>query len=327
MIAKKRKKLYNKRISLQQIIIMQESTQVNQINPSNPSNPSNRLTLSSDDYTPEELLAFGNIGKGSKIHRSAMISAGAKIGENVHIDAYASISDCVEIGDETSIGKFTIVEGVTKIGRANKIGHHSLIGGAPQDMKYDNEPTELIIGDHNTIREFVTIHTGTKQGANCTKVGSYNWIMSYVHLAHDCILGDHIILSNNAQLAGHVEVESYAIVGGMSGVHQFVRIGAHSILGGASSLVQDLPPYVMAAGSKATPHGINQVGLGRRAFSSETIQALKQAYRIVYRESLTLEEAKQELKVLSAQNQGQAKEHLAAFLDFISKTERGIIRP
>jgi UDP-N-acetylglucosamine acyltransferase len=285
------------------------------------------LNSEANYYRPEELSAFPYVSPNCQIHRTAMLAPTAKIAANVHIDAYASIGAHVIIDECSSIGKFTIIEGVTKIGKHNKIGHHSLIGGAPQDMKYQNEATELIIGDHNTIREFVTIHTGTIQGAQKTVVGSHNWIMSYVHLAHDCILGDYIILSNNAQLAGHVEVGDYAIVGGMSGVHQFVRIGAHAILGGASSLVQDLPPYIMAAGSKATPHGINQVGLGRRDFSSESIQALKQAYRIVYRESLTLEEAKQEISTLVAQNEGAVQVHLDAFLRFLSETERGIIRP
>lgn len=280
-------------------------------------------------HTQTELAEnFPNIAPSCKIHRHAMVDINAKLAENVHIDAYASIGANVIIGEGSSVGKFTIVEGHTQIGRGNKIGHQAIIGGPPQDMKYQNEDTKLFIGDFNTVREFVSIHTGTTQGVGHTTIGSHNWIMSYVHIAHDCQLKNHIILSNNAQLAGHVEVDDYAIIGGMSGIHQFVRIGQHAILGGASSLVQDLPPYIMAAGQKATPHGINQVGLARRDFKPEVIQMLKQAYRVLYRESLTLEEAKQEIKtMLHSQTDEQISEHLSAFFEFISSTQRGLIRP
>jgi UDP-N-acetylglucosamine acyltransferase len=264
-----------------------------------------------------------------------MVHSNAQLGNNVKIGANTIIGENVIIGDNTEIGAFTIVEGITTIGKNNYIGHHSVIGGKPQDMKYANEPTKLIIGDNNTIREFVTIHTGTTQDKSTTVVGSNNWIMSYVHLAHDCNLADNIIISNNAQLAGHVQVQNHAIIGGMSGIHQFVRIGEHAMIGGASSLVQDVPPYVMAAGSKATPHGINSTGLARRGFATEVISKIKHAYKLVYRENLSFEEAKNaideylaniDVSLSQDDSNHQAKLAIQTFSDFIKSSERGIIR-
>ncbi len=262
------------------------------------------------------------------IHLTSIVHKNAQLGNNVKIGANTIIGENVEIGDNTEIGAFTIIEGITTIGNDNYIGHHSVIGGKPQDMKYANEPTKLIIGNKNTIREFVTIHTGTIQDNGCTIVGNNNWIMSYVHLAHDCNLADNIIISNNAQLAGHVHVDNYAIIGGMSGIHQFVRIGEHSMIGGASSLVQDIPPYVMAAGSKAVPHGINSTGLSRRGFSDDIISKIKYLYKLVYREHLSLEEAKQAMDryINSIDINEENKTALKKFEDFIKTSKRGIIR-
>jgi len=261
------------------------------------------------------------------IHTTALVSPKAILGENVTIGAYSTVNDNVTIQDNTTIGSYTIIDGLTTIGKNNYIGHHSVIGDFPQDMKYAKEPTKLIIGDNNTIREFVTIHTGTIQDKGATIVGSNNWIMSYIHLAHDCLLGNNIIISNNAQLAGHVNVDDYAIIGGMSGIHQFVRIGAHAMIGGASSLVQDVPPYIMAAGQKASPHGINSTGLLRRGFSSEIISKIKHLYKIVYRENLSLEEAKLAInQYLSAIEDNTQLKALELFSDFIKNSERGIIR-
>ncbi|CAG0906931.1 unnamed protein product, partial [Darwinula stevensoni] len=189
----------------------------------------------------------------------------------------------LRIGARTTIGAHSILEGVTTIGVDNRIGHYAVIGGAPQDMKYQGEPTELLIGDRNTIREFTTIHTGTVQDKGVTRIGSDNWIMSYVHIGHDCLVGNHTIFSSNAQIAGHVTVGDWAILGGMCGVHQFIQIGTHAMLGGASALVQDLPPFVIAAGDKAVPHGINVEGLKRRGFSPSQISHLRQAYKILYK--------------------------------------------
>ncbi|MCC7006407.1 MAG: acyl-ACP--UDP-N-acetylglucosamine O-acyltransferase, partial [Ottowia sp.] len=195
------------------------------------------------------------------IHPSAIITAGAQLGNNVTVGPFSIIGAYVTIAEGTTIGANCVIEGHTTIGRDNRIAHFVALGGVPQDMKYRGEPTRLEIGDRNTIREFTTIHTGTVDDAGLTKIGDDNWIMAYVHIAHDCCIGNHTIFSSNAQIAGHVHVHDWAILGGMSGVHQFVRIGEHAMLGGASALVQDIPPYVIAAGNKAVPYGVNIEGL------------------------------------------------------------------
>jgi UDP-N-acetylglucosamine acyltransferase len=234
----------------------------------------------------------------------------------------------VKIGARTKIGSHTIIEGYTSIGKENNFAHFASIGGAPQDMKYRGEPTKLMIGDRNTIREFTTIHTGTAQDEGITRIGNDNWIMAYVHIAHDCQVGNNTIFASNAQIAGHVHVEDWAILGGMSGVHQFVRIGQHAMLGGASALVQDIPPFVMAAGEKASPHGVNVEGLKRRGFTSETITALRQAYKVLYKDGLSFEDAKVEIQKMVAAHAADAAtaEKLAQFHDFIAASTRGIIR-
>ncbi len=261
----------------------------------------------------------------SQIHPTAIIEPGAELGENVEIGPYAIIGQHVRIGARTTVGSHSVIEGHTTIGADNRIGHYASVGGRPQDMKYKDEPTRLEIGDRNVIREFTTIHTGTVQDQGLTVVGNDNWIMAYTHVGHDCRLGDHIVMSSNAQLAGHVHIGDHAIVGGMSGVHQFVRIGAHSMLGGASALVQDIPPFVIAAGNKAEPHGINVEGLRRRGFSPEAISALRTAYRVVYKSGATLEEAKVQLRELAVAG-GDGDAPVKAFSDFIETSQRGIIR-
>jgi UDP-N-acetylglucosamine acyltransferase len=220
-----------------------------------------------------------------------------------------------------------VIEGHTTIGKENRIGHFAAIGGDPQDMKYRGEPTQLMIGDRNTIREFTTIHTGTSQDKGITRIGNDNWIMAYVHIAHDCQIGNHTIFSSNAQIAGHVEVGDWAIMGGMSGVHQFVRIGAHAMLGGASALVQDIPPFVMAAGDKASPHGINVEGLKRRGYSPESIMELRNAYKVLYKDGLSFEEAKAAIaKMAHDQREPKTQEALTQFQQFLAASTRGIIR-
>jgi UDP-N-acetylglucosamine acyltransferase len=268
----------------------------------------------------------------SLIHPTAIIAPTANIDSSAQIGPYAIIGANVRIGARTQIGSHTVIEGKTTIGEDNKISHFAAIGGVPQDMKYQGEDTELIIGDRNTIREFTTIHTGTSQDLGKTVIGNDNWIMAYVHIAHDCQVGNHTIFSSNAQIAGHVIVEDWAILGGMSGVHQFVRIGQHSMLGGASALVQDIPPFVIAAGDKASPHGLNAEGLKRRGFSPETITALRQAYKLLYKDGLTFEDAKiaiQEMITINPQGESiypETKEKLQEFLNFITASKRGIIR-
>jgi len=272
------------------------------------------------------------VSEMSFIHSTAIIDPSAIIDPTAHIGPYAIIGPKVKIGARTQVGSHTVIEGKTTIGEDNKISHFAAIGGVPQDMKYQGEDTELIIGDRNTIREFTTIHTGTSQDLGKTVIGNDNWIMAYVHIAHDCQVGNHTIFSSNAQIAGHVIVDDWAILGGMSGVHQFVRIGQHSMLGGASALVQDIPPFVIAAGDKASPHGLNAEGLKRRGFSAETITALRQAYRLLYKDGLTFEDAKLAIQNLFTANSdntpisSETMEKLQEFLNFITASKRGIIR-
>ena len=260
------------------------------------------------------------------IHPSAIIAPGAELAHGVTVAPYAVIGAHVKIGAGTTIGAHAVIEGYTAIGCDNTIAPFAVIGGKPQDMKYRDEPTRLEIGDRNVIREFSTIHTGTVQDQGLTKIGNDNWIMAYVHIAHDCYIGNHTIFSNNAQIAGHVHVDDWAILGGMSGVHQFVHIGQHALLGGASALVQDIPPYVMAAGNKAVPHGINTEGLKRRGFDVQTLTALKQVYRALYKSDYTFEQAKEAIAALIASKDGAAKTHTQIFFDFVSASLRGVIR-
>lgn len=268
----------------------------------------------------------------TKIHPSAIVDPKAILDTSVEVGPYAIIGPHVTIGANTKIGSHTVIEGCTTIGCDNSISHFASIGGAPQDMKYKGELTKLIIGDRNTIREFTTLHTGTTQDGGLTSIGNDNWIMAYVHIAHDCKVGSHTIFSSNSQIAGHVTVEDWAILGGMSGVHQFVRIGQHSMLGGASVLVQDLPSFVIAAGDKATPHGLNVEGLKRRGFEAEAISALRQSYKILYKDGLSFEDAKVSIEKLAAKGLDEkpisedASSKVRELLNFISSTTRGIIR-
>ncbi|BBO59568.1 acyl-ACP--UDP-N-acetylglucosamine O-acyltransferase [Mycoavidus sp. B2-EB] len=260
----------------------------------------------------------------TKIHSSAIIEPGAQLDETVEIGPYAVIGAHVKIGAGTKIGSHSVLEGHTTLGENNQIGHYAALGGAPQDMKYKGEPTRLEIGNSNTIREFTTIHTGTVQDRGVTQIGDHNWIMAYVHIAHDCSVGSHTIFSSNAQIAGHVQVGDWAILGGMAGVHQFVRIGAYSMLGGAAVLIQDLPPFIIAAGDKAKPYGINIEGLRRRGFTDAAIVTLRAAYRTLYKAGLSLEDAKTQLAEVAQTDEGYA--YLQELLAFIVSTQRGIVR-
>jgi UDP-N-acetylglucosamine acyltransferase len=255
------------------------------------------------------------------IHPSAIIHPGATLGANVSIGAYSIVGERVEIGDDTRIGPHVVIEGHTRIGRNNRVFQFCSLGAAPQDKKYANEPTRLEIGDDNTIREFCTLNCGTAQDAGVTRLGDDNWIMAYVHLAHDCQIGDHTIFANNAQLAGHVHVGDYAILGGFTGVHQFVRIGAHSFTAIATVLVHDLPPFVMAAGDTAKPYGINVEGLRRRGLSAETMAAIKRAYKTLYKSGLTLDQAKAQLA-----EQAKTCAEIGVLTEFLQGCTRGIVR-
>lgn len=253
------------------------------------------------------------------IHPTAIVDPAARLGENVAIGAYAVIGAGVEIGDGTTVGPHTVIEGPTSIGRDNRIFQFASLGAAPQDKKYAGEPTRLEIGDYNTIREFCTFNRGTAQDAGVTRLGDDNWIMAYVHLAHDCQVGDHTIFANNAQLAGHVHVGDWAILGGFTVVHQFVRIGAHCMTGMGTILLQDVPPYVTASGNPSAPHGINSEGLKRRGFTPDAIAAIKRAYKTLYRGGLKLEEA-------AAAIAAESSAELQPLAEFLKAPGRGILR-
>ncbi|MGA8051145.1 MAG: acyl-ACP--UDP-N-acetylglucosamine O-acyltransferase [Burkholderiales bacterium] len=255
------------------------------------------------------------------IHPTAIVQPGARLAPDVAVGAFSIIGAGAEIGEGTSIGSHVIIEGRTRIGRRNRIHSFSAIGGPPQDKKYSGEDTAVEIGDGNTIREYVTINRGTVQDAGVTRLADDNWIMAYVHIAHDCQIGSHTIFANATQLAGHVHIGDWAILGGVTLVHQFVHIGAHSFAAVGTILVQDVPPYVMVAGHDAKPYGINSEGLRRRGFAAETISALKRAYKTLYRSGLGLEDARKALEAL-AQECGEVR----PMLDFLGRSGRGIVR-
>ncbi|AZY49120.1 acyl-ACP--UDP-N-acetylglucosamine O-acyltransferase [Bordetella avium] len=262
----------------------------------------------------------------ANIHPTAVVDPAARIDSTVTIGPYSVVGPDVEIGAGTQVGPHCVIDGVTTIGRDNRFYRFCSIGGMPQDKKYAGEPTRLVIGDRNTVREFTTFNTGTVQDGGLTTIGNDNWIMAYVHVAHDCHIGNNTILANSVQLGGHVHVGDWAIVGGLTGVHQFSKIGAHSMTGGNSSLMQDTPPYVLSAGNPCRPVGINVEGLKRRGFSPASISALREAYKILYRRGLALEEARAELRARQ-QAEPEAAEALQVMLDFLDVSSRGIIRP
>ena len=256
-----------------------------------------------------------------KIHPTAIIDPGARLARDVEIGPSAVIGGNVEIGAGCRIGAHTVISGHTRLGENNRIYQFVSLGEAPQDKKYNGEPTRLEIGSHNTIREFCTLNRGTAQDVGVTRIGDHNWIMAYSHVAHDCHVGSHTVFANNAQLAGHVHVGDFAILGGFTSVHQFCSIGAHTITGLGSVVLQDIPPYVRAAGNSARPYGINAEGLRRRGFAAETIAALKRAYRTLYRSGLGLAEAIGQLE-----RQRVHCPEIEPLLQFIAASSRGIIR-
>lgn len=257
----------------------------------------------------------------ARIHPTALVDPAARLGQDVEIGAFTVVGPHVEIGDGTRVGHHAVLTGHTRIGQGNRIFHFVSLGEEPQDKKYAGEPTRLEIGDHNVIREFCTFNTGTVQDEGVTRIGSHNWIMAYVHIAHDCVVGDQTIFANNASLAGHVHVGDYAILGGFTGVHQFCRVGAHVITGIASVVRQDVPPYFTVAGSPAQPHGINAEGLKRRGFSPDAISAIKRAYKTLYKSGYSLAEA---LAMIA--REAQAIPELAPLAAFLAQPGRGIVR-
>lgn len=257
----------------------------------------------------------------TKIHPTAIIDPKAELDSSVEVGAYTIIGPNVKIGENTRIASHVIISDHTTIGKNNQIFQYSSLGEAPQDKKYKGEPTLLEIGDNNTIREFCTFNRGTIQDKGTTKIGNDNWIMAYVHLAHDCVIGNHTIFANNASLAGHVDVHDYAILGGFTLIHQFCKIGSHVITAVGSVVFKDIPPYVTAAGYDAKPHGINAEGLKRRGFSPEAILEVKRAYKTLYRNNLTLEEAKIQLA-----EKAKLFQEINLLLDFLNVSTRGIVR-
>lgn len=262
----------------------------------------------------------------SLIHATAIVAPGARLAADVSVGPYSIIGENVSIAAGTVVGAHCIIDGRTTIGRNNTFYRFCSIGGMPQDKKYGGEPTCLEIGDGNMVREYVTINTGTVQDTGVTRIHDDNWIMAYVHIAHDCQVASHTVIANNVQLAGHIHIDDYAIVGGSSAVHQFVHIGAHTMVGGTSSIRQDIPPYIIGAGDPFRPVGINSEGLSRRGFDAESVAALKEAYKLIYRRKLTIEQACEQITALQAEKPA-AHDALQVFVDFLSGSTRGISRP
>ena len=255
------------------------------------------------------------------IDSRADIHPNAELASDVEVGPFAVIGADVVIGAGSWIGPHVVINGPTRIGSDNKIFQFSSIGEMPQDKKYGGEPTLLEIGDRNVIREFCTLNRGTVQGGGATRIGSDNWIMAYVHIAHDCQIGNHTIFANNASLAGHVTIEDHVILGGFSQVHQFCSLGAHCFTAFGSGIAKDIPPYVMVSGHPAAPHGLNAEGLRRRGFSTETLTRLRRAYKTIYRANLTLKEAIAQLKEQIAECP-----EIGVMVDFLEKSSRGIVR-
>ena len=268
---------------------------------------------------------FGSHWFVSNIHSTAIVDPAAHIDSTATVGPYAVIGPHVRIGARSSVGPHCVIEGHTSIGEDNKIFQFASLGGVPQDKKYAGEPTRLEIGNRNTIREFCTFNLGTAQDRGVTCIGDDNWIMAYVHIAHDCVVGNQTILANNATLAGHVQLGDWVIVGGLTGVHQFSRIGAHAMAGFASHISQDVPPFMMVDGNPLAVRGLNVEGLRRRGFSAERIAALKQAYRVLYRQGLTLEASIQAMGALIEEHR-HAADDIAQLRDFIAASQRGIAR-
>ncbi|NBN92981.1 MAG: acyl-ACP--UDP-N-acetylglucosamine O-acyltransferase [Betaproteobacteria bacterium] len=255
------------------------------------------------------------------IHPTALVDPAAQLADGVQVGAYSIIGPDVSVGEGTVIGAHVVLTGHTRIGCHNRIFQFASIGEQPQDKKYAGEPTRVEIGDHNTFREYCTINSGTVQDIGVTRVGSHNWVMAYVHIAHDCVVGDHTTFANCTNLAGHVHVDDWAILGGYTGVHQFCKVGAHCMTAVGTVLLQDLPTYVLASGNTAQAHGINSEGLKRRGFSAEAIAGIKRAYKTLYRSGLTLEEARAQLAL-----QSDEVAEVRPLLDFLGRATRGIVR-
>jgi UDP-N-acetylglucosamine acyltransferase len=257
----------------------------------------------------------------ASIHATAIISPDAKLASGVSVGAYTIIEAGVTIGADTEVGSHCVIKGDTTIGARNNIFQFASIGEDPQDKKYAGEPTRLVIGDGNTIREYCSLNRGTSQDEGITRIGDNNWLMAYVHIAHDCVIGNETIFANNVTLAGHVTVGDYAIWGGFSGAHQFARVGAHAFIANNTGVAKDVPPYFMAAGLPAAPRGINSEGLTRRGFDTDELRAIKDAFRLLYRSGLRLEEAREKIADLAKE-----RSEILIIAKFLEHSERGFIR-
>ena len=253
------------------------------------------------------------------IHPTALVEPGAELDDGVSVGPYAIIGPEVRVGKCTSVGSHTILEGQAEIGAECRIGSHVVIGAPPQDVKYHGEPTRVIVGDRTVVREFTTIHRASTGGTGVTSVGPENFLMAYVHVAHDCQLAEGVIMANLASLAGYVEIGRYAVIGGMSGIHQFVRIGEYAFLGACSAVLQDIPPHVKAQGNLAKPFGLNVVGLRRHGFSPEAIHALKHAYRILFDSDLNTSQA-----LVRMEQELNGFPEVQRLIDFVKRSRRGI---
>lgn len=258
----------------------------------------------------------------SLIHSSAVIAPSAELGSGVEVGPYAVIGPHVTIGENTWVGPHAVIEGRTTIGRANRIFQFASVGAIPQDKKYRGEDSQLIIGDHNAIREFATLHLGTAGGGMITQIGNHNLLMNYSHVAHDCQIGDNVVLANCATLAGHVTIEDYVTVGGLVAIHQFTRIGESALLAGGAMVSQDVPPYCIATGDRAHLNGLNLIGLKRRGWSTEELTLLKKAYRTLFAEGFPLKEA-----ILRLREEYGVSAAIARLTTFLAESQRGVCRP
>jgi UDP-N-acetylglucosamine acyltransferase len=257
----------------------------------------------------------------SSIHATALVDPAAELEPDVRVGAYAVIGAGVQIGSGSTVGAHAVIEGPTRLGKENQVFQFASVGAAPQDRKYMGEPTRLELGDRNIIREFVTLNRGTAKSEGVTRVGSDNLFMSYAHVAHDCRIGDNCVLANAATLAGHVELGDWVIMAGLSGIHQFCKVGAHAFIGNNAAVTRDVPPYVMAVGQPAVAHSVNAEGLKRRGFSREQIRNLRGAFRILYRSGLKLTEARDQLSELAAE-----QPEIQPIIDFLAQSTRSIVR-
>jgi UDP-N-acetylglucosamine acyltransferase len=261
----------------------------------------------------------------TQVHSTAIVDTKAELDPSVSVGPYAVIGPHVRVGAGTTIGSHCVIEGRTTIGRDNRIFQFASLGAIPQDKKYAGEPTELVIGDRNTIREFCTFNIGVPGAGGVTRVGSDNWIMAYTHIAHDCRVDDHTTLANNTTLAGHVHLADWVTVGGLTGIHQFVSVGAHAMIGFASAVAQDVPPFMLVDGNPLEVRGFNVVGLRRRDFSEARIAAVKQMHRLLYRQGRTLDDARTAIEALATE-MPEAAADVALMNAFLAGAKRGIVR-